>query len=123
MAASEGKRSERPAEGAPHAGALNVLPDVDWDTEPVPVHANFASIGSSDEDFAIVFGALSGNGRKTPAGRPVGRLVSSIRVSPATFYRTLTAMISIWNTWVERDGGPKDAPRFVQVSGKEGDSK
>jgi hypothetical protein len=120
MTQSAGKKSERPMEGPPGA-VQGASPEIDWSSEPVPVHANFASIGSSEEEFALVFGATSPSGKKTSDGRNLGRIVSSVRVSPSTFYKVLTVMVNLWNRWVEREGGPKDAPRFVQVSREGGD--
>lgn len=89
--------------------------EVDWSTEPPPVHANFASISSSPEDFAIVFCSVPPSGKATPEGRFLGRIVSSVRMSPATFYKVIVAMVGVWNRFAEQSL-PPDAPRFREHS-------
>jgi hypothetical protein len=112
MAQPEGASAERPATPAarPESAA-----EIDWSTEPPALHASFATIASSDEEFSIVFGAVSPNLETTPTGKTFGRIVSSLRMSPGTFYRTLAVMVEIWNRWAT----PKNLPRFVQI--KEGE--
>lgn len=111
MAQTEEKKPQVGSAEASPVRNPNLPPEIDWGSEPLPLHANFATIASSEEEFSIIFGAVSPSGRLTEDGRNHGRFVSSLRMSPSTFYRTLAVMIGVWNKWA----ADKGVPTFVQT--------
>jgi hypothetical protein len=117
MAQTEEKKPQNGTDEVPRRNP-DLPPEVDWKTEPLPLHVNFATVASSDEEFSIVFGAVSPQGKTTADGRNFGTFVSSLRMSPGTFYRTLVVMIDIWNRWADN----KRLPKFAPIHTKEGGS-
>ena len=98
---------------------VNIL--VDWSTEPPPLHANFASISSAQDEFAIVFCSLSPSGSRNADGSKLGRIGASVRMNPGIFYRTTVAMIHIWNRWAHEH--LNEAPLFIQVDPRSENAK
>jgi len=88
-----------------------------WDTEPPAVYANFAQVQCRGEEFAMVFASFSPEGPVPVPGEKLNavnaRIVSSVRLTPQTYFNLIQAMTRNWNRFVEDTFNEGGAPVFI----------
>jgi hypothetical protein len=99
--------------GAQQQVAVRVL----WETEPPAVYANFAQVQCRGEEFALVFASFSPEGPVPVPGEKLNavnaRIVSSVRLTPQTYFNLIQAMTRNWNRFVEDTFTEGGAPVFI----------
>lgn len=80
---------------------------IDWTVEPPALFVNYATIAAAQEEFALVLCAISPGDPATVGTSKQkiirARPVSSIRMTPGTFWKVLMAMGTTWNKFVGND--------------------
>jgi hypothetical protein len=103
--------------------------DVDWASEDTPAYVNGARVLCSAEDVAMVFTEFqkfAGRGALPGSVAPRERVVSSLRMTPNTFFQVMASFASTWNQYVLEHEKPDLVPRFkligppnIQIAGSE----
>jgi hypothetical protein len=99
-------------------GATPPDTNVDWSTEETPAFVNGARVLCSGEDVALVFTEFQNfSGRAAlPGGvAPRERVVSSLRMTPSTFFQIMASFASTWNQYVLENEKPDVVPRFKLI--------
>ena len=119
--------AEDPPAGAPSptpntaAAPEQIIIELDWSDEPVPVYANGAQILNSQREFAIVFTdfvGFAGRGGAPNDKPPKAKIVSNVRLTPDVFFQLAAACASNWNRYVNRFGDPRARnPKFKIIGG------
>jgi len=117
------KKLRRQVKSAPVQNTGDTPEDVNevrilWETEPPPLHCNFAAVGFRPPgEFAVSLCALSaGPPRRTEKGLVVdARILSSVRMNAITLHALLVLMVDQFNKWASaQQGGEEYALRLEQ---------
>lgn len=100
-------------------GPEQIVIELDWSDEPVPVYANGAQVLNSQREFAIVFtefAAFAGRGGVPYDRAPKAKIVANVRLTPDVFFQLTAACASNWNKFVNRFGDPRaKSPKFKLI--------